>query len=155
MKWLTTLLSGNRQALYFPGELSAVPRAWGMDVPIYTSPLFHAAFAVLSIISFELETLVKWLICLLNSSFMLAVFWLPTRIQPRIWAALAAGGLCAVMPLDFRAFSYGILPTILSQWLASLLVVALVVGVREWRLAALIGLQAIIFWIQRLQETST
>ena len=141
MKWLTTLLSGDWQALYFPGGLSVVPREWGMDILIPKSPLFYVAFAPLNILPFELETLVKWLICLLDSSVVLAVFWLSTRIQPRIWAALAAGGLYAIMPIDFRAFSYGILPTIFSQWLAALLVVALVAaGVQKWRPAVWVGM---------------
>jgi hypothetical protein len=147
MKWLTTLLSGDWQALYFPGGLSVVPREWGMDILIPKSPLFYAAFSPLSILPFELETLVKWLICLLDSSLVLAVFWLCTRIQPRIGAALAAGGLYAIMPLDFRAFSYGILPTIFSQWLAALLVVALVaVGVKKWRPAVWTGM-VVLAWL--------
>jgi hypothetical protein len=144
MKWLTTLLSGDWQALYFPGGLSVVPHEWGMNILIPKSPLFYAAFAPLNALPFELETLVKWLICLLDSSVVLIVFWLSTRVQPRIWAALVAGGLYAIMPLDFRAFSYGILPTIFSQWLTTLLVVALVaVGVKKWKPGVWAGMVAL------------
>ncbi|MEO8286478.1 MAG: hypothetical protein ABI670_08580 [Chloroflexota bacterium] len=141
MKWLGTLLTGDWQSLYFPGGLSAVPREWGLELLIPKSPLFYFAFAPLNLLPFDLETLVKWLISLLDSSVVLAVFWLSARLQPKIWAAIAGAALYGVMPLAFRAFAYGILPTIFSQWLATLLLLALVaVGVRKWWVATWLGL---------------
>jgi hypothetical protein len=132
MKWLNTLLTGDWQSLYFPGGLSAVPREWGMELLIPKSPLFYFAFAPLSILPFELETSAKWLISLLDSSVVLVVFWLARRCGARIGAALFASALYAVMPLAFRAFAYGILPTIFAQWLAVLLFAALL-GLRPAR----------------------
>lgn len=134
MKWLRTLLTGDWQSLYFPGGLSAVPREWGMELLIPKSPLFYFAFAPLSIPPFDLETSAKWLICLLDSSVALLVFWLARRAGARAGAALFAAALYAVMPLVFRAFAYGILPTIFAQWLAVLLfVVVLGVGLGKAR----------------------
>jgi hypothetical protein len=125
MRWLNTLLTGDWQSLYFPGGLSAVPREWGMELLIPKSPLFYFAFAPLSILPFDLETSAKWLISLLDSSVVLVVFWLARRCGARVGAALFASALYAVMPLAFRAFAYGILPTIFAQWLAVLLLAAL------------------------------
>jgi hypothetical protein len=132
MKWLNTLLTGDWQSLYFPGGLSAVPREWGMELLIPKSPLFYFAFAPLSLLPFDLETSVKWLISLLDSSVVLVVFWLARRSGARVGAALFASALYAVMPLAFRAFAYGILPTIFAQWLAVLLFASLL-GLRPGR----------------------
>lgn len=125
MKWLNTLLAGDWQSLYFPGGLSAVPREWGMELLIPKSPLFYFAFAPLSALPFDLETSAKWLISLLDSSIVLVVFCLARRCGARIGAALFTSALYAVMPLAFRAFAYGILPTIFAQWLSVLLFAAL------------------------------
>lgn len=132
MKWLNTLLTGDWQSLYFPGGLSAVPREWGMELLIPKSPLFYFGFAPLSLLPFDLETSAKWLISLLDSSVLLVVFWLARRCGARLGAALFASALYAVMPLAFRAFAYGILPTIFAQWLAVLLFAALL-GLRPGR----------------------
>ena len=119
MKWLTTLLAGNWQSLYFPGELSSVPREWGLSVLIPKSPLFYFVAAPFSTLPLDLETLVKWLICFIDCTLVLAVFVLARRLRAGISPALYASGLYAVMPLIFRAFAYGILPTIFAQWLAT------------------------------------
>ncbi|HST04932.1 MAG TPA: hypothetical protein VLQ48_09370, partial [Chloroflexia bacterium] len=132
MKWLNTLLTGDWQSLYFPGGLSAVPREWGMELLIPKSPLFYFAFAPLSVLPFDLATSVKWLLCLLDASVVLVVFWLARRAGARVGAASFAAALYAVMPLVFRAFAYGILPTIFAQWLAVLLFAA-VLGVGSGR----------------------
>ena len=120
MKWLRTLLTGDWQSLYYPGGLSRVPQEWGLNLLIPKSPLFYFLVAPLGILPFDLETLVKWLTCFLDSTLVLAVFWLTRRLIGSNQAALFAAGLYALMPLTFRAFSYGILPTILAQWLATL-----------------------------------
>ncbi|MEP6774250.1 MAG: hypothetical protein ABJA50_01530 [Chloroflexota bacterium] len=132
MKWLNTLLIGDWQSLYFPGGLSAVPREWGMELLIPKSPLFYFAFVPISILPFDLETSAKWLISLIDSSVVMVVFWLARRAGGRVGAALFASALYAVMPLAFRAFAYGILPTIFAQWLAVLLFAALL-GLRPTR----------------------
>jgi hypothetical protein len=121
MKWLTTLLAGNWQALYYPGGLSSVPAEWGLELLIPKSPLFYLAAAPTALLPFDLETSVKWLTCLLDSSLVALAFWLGKRL--RVGYVAAAGGalLYALMPLAFRAFAYGILPTIFAQWLAALL----------------------------------
>ena len=124
MKWLTTLLSGDWQSLYFPGGLSSVPAEWGLNLLIPKSPLFYFAAAPLGIVPFDLETLVKWLICGLDASVVVAVFWFVLRLGTGYKAAIFASALCAVMPLAFRSFSYGILPTIFAQWLSTLVFVA-------------------------------
>lgn len=141
IKWLRTLLLGDWQSLYFPGGLSAVPPEWGLNLLIPKSPLFYFAFAPLSSLPFELATSVKWIISLLDSSLVLAVFWLTRRAYPAIWAAIAAGALYSIMPLVFRAFAYGILPTIFAQWLATLLLMAVVaIGTRRWNVVQWIGM---------------
>jgi hypothetical protein len=149
MKWLGTLLSGDWQSLYFPGGLSSVPKEWGMELLIPKSPLFYFAFAPLSVLPFDLETSVKWLISLLDASLALVVFRISTAVQPRVGAALAGAWLYAVMPLAFRAFAYGILPTILAQWLAAIFLLAIVViGPRTWRpidWAAMVVLALLVF----------
>jgi hypothetical protein len=120
MKWLRTLLAGDWQSLYFPGGLSSVPAEWGLELLIPKSPLFYFAFAPLGILPFDLETLAKWLVCLLDASLVLVTFAVARRVGAPIWAAVAGAALYAAMPLAFRAFAYGILPTIFAQWLAAL-----------------------------------
>jgi chromate transport protein ChrA len=47
----------------------------------------------------------------------------------------------AIMPLAFRAFAYGILPTIFAQWLSALLLVAVAgFAYRKWTVAGWLGL---------------
>jgi hypothetical protein len=121
MKWLTTLLAGNWQALYYPGGLSSVPAEWGLELLIPKSPLFYAAAAPAALLPFDLETSVKWLICLLDSSLVALAFWFGWRLGAGYRIAVLAAVLYALMPLAFRAFAYGILPTIFAQWLAALL----------------------------------
>jgi len=120
MKWLRELLIGNWQALYFPGQLSQVPREWGLAVLIPKSPLFYFVAAPLAILPWSLETSVKAFTCLLDVSLMGFCYWLLARYAPvlggwraGLWAAFAY----ACNPLSYRALAYGILPTILAQWL--------------------------------------
>jgi hypothetical protein len=103
-----------------------------MELLIPKSPLFYFAFAPLSVLPFDLATSVKWLLSLLDASVVLVVFWLARRAGARVGAALFAAALYAAMPLLFRAFAYGILPTIFAQWLAVLLFMA-VLGVGSGR----------------------
>lgn len=124
IKWLTTLLAGQWQALYYPGGLSEVPPEWGMSLLIPKSPLFYVAFAPLRLLPFDLETLVKWLICILDSSLVVCVYWFAKHLSGRTTPGIMASALYASMPLAFRAFAYGILPTIFAQWLAILFFVA-------------------------------
>ncbi|HYP21469.1 MAG TPA: hypothetical protein VEY08_15460 [Chloroflexia bacterium] len=139
MKWLRTLLAGNWQALYLPGGLSEVPPEWGMSLLIPKSPLFYLAAAPLNILPFDLEILVKWLICFLDASLVALAYWFAVRVSVFRRTALAAACLYAVMPLAFRAFSYGILPTIFAQWLAAgLFAFVLAFSVRRWRPATLL-----------------
>jgi hypothetical protein len=134
MKWLRTLLAGDWQSLYFPGGLSSVPREWGLDLLIPKSPLFYFVSAPLGYLPFDLETSAKWLICLLDSTLVPAVFWLAVRVGVPQWATVASGASYAFMPLAFRALAYGILPTILAQWLAVASLVYLVTAwPRNWR----------------------
>jgi hypothetical protein len=140
MKWLRTLLAGDWQALYFPGGLSEVPPEWGMSLLIPKSPLFYLAAAPIATLPFDLETLLKWSICLLDATVVLFAYWFTRRIGGSKAAALAAAFLYAMMPLAFRAFSYGILPTIFAQWLATgLLALVLAASVRGWRPATLLA----------------
>lgn len=139
MKWLRTLLAGDWQALYFPGGLSEVPPEWGMSLLIPKSPLFYLAAAPLNIIPFDIETLVKWLICFLDVGLVVLTYWFAVRVGASGRAALAAACLYAVTPLAFRAFSYGILPTIFAQWLAAgLFAFVLAFSVKGWRPATLL-----------------
>lgn len=146
MKWLRTLLTGDWQSLYFPGGLSAVPREWGLSLLIPKSPLFYIAFAPLDIIPFDLETLVKWLISVLDSSIILPLYWFATRLSGSSKSALLSSAVYAAMPLVFRAFAYGILPTIFAQWLATILLAGvLVVANVRWRWPVWVGLLVMAF----------
>jgi hypothetical protein len=134
MKWLGTLLSGDWQSLYFPGGLSSVPKEWGLNLLIPKSPLFYFADAPLGFLPFDLETSTKWLICLLDSTLVIAAFWFVLRLGAPRWAAVASAASYAFMPLAFRALAYGILPTVLAQWLAVAAVAFLVAAwERRWR----------------------
>jgi hypothetical protein len=140
MKWLRTLLAGDWQALYFPGGLSEVPPEWGMALLIPKSPLFYLAAAPLSLLQFDLELLVKWSTCFLDSTLVLFTYWFTWRISASTRVALTAAFLYALMPLAFRAFSYGILPTIFAQWLAAgLLALLLAASLKGWRPATLLA----------------
>jgi hypothetical protein len=139
MKWLRTLLAGDWQALYFPGGLSEVPPEWGMSLLIPKSPLFYIAVAPISALPFEVETLLKWLICLIDASVVLFVYWFTLRVGVSRRATLGAACLYAFMPLAFRALSYGILPTIFAQWLAAgLFAFVLASSERGWRPGSLV-----------------
>jgi hypothetical protein len=120
MKWLHELLIGNWQALYFPGALSRAPGEWGLDVLIPKSPLFYFVAAPLAILPWSLEDSVMAFACLLDVSLMIFCYWLMASYarefggwRAGLWAAFAY----AVNPLSFRSLAYGILPTILAQWL--------------------------------------
>ena len=116
--------------------MSSVPQEWGLNLLIPKSPLFYFAVAPLGILPFDLETLVKWLICLLDATLVIAVYWLALRVGGSKQAALLGAALYAFMPLAFRAFAYGILPTIFAQWLAvCLFVLVVAVWNNAWRFA--------------------
>ncbi len=147
MKWLETLLTGNWQALYFPSAdgLSSVPKEWGLNVLIPKSPLFYFAAAPLSLLPFDLETTVKWAVCMMDASLVAAGYWFVRRLGGSREAGLWAAALYTVMPLAFRAFAYGILPTIFAQWLAVLLFAwVLAIGYRPWRLPEWLGLGVLV-----------
>jgi hypothetical protein len=126
--------------LYFPGGLSSVPREWGVELLIPKSPLFYFAFSPLGALPFDLETSVKWLICLLDASLVLVAFWLARRVGLSAATAGLAALLYAFIPLAYRAFAYGILPTIFAQWLAALLLVLVLwLSGRKWGWLTWIG----------------
>lgn len=133
MKWLNQLLTGDWQSLYFPGGLSEVPREWGLNLLIPKSPLFYFVFSPLALLPFDLATSAKWLICLLDATLVLSAFWLVLRVGGSDRGAVAGAALYSIMPLAFRAFAYGILPTILAQWLAALVFTALLLVNHRWR----------------------
>jgi hypothetical protein len=120
MKWLHELLAGHWESLYFPGALSSVPAEWGLSVLIPKSPLFYFVAAPLAVLPWDLDVSVKALVCLLEVSTILFCYGLLARFAPTLggWrAGWWAGFACAVNPLGYRALAYGILPTILAQWL--------------------------------------
>jgi hypothetical protein len=120
MKWLRELLVGHWESLYFPGELSSVPREWGLAVLIPKSPLFYFVAAPLAVLPWSLETSVKAFACLLDVFLMVFCYGLLARFAPRLggWkAGLWAAAAYAFNPLSYRSLAYGILPTILAQWL--------------------------------------
>jgi hypothetical protein len=96
--------------------------------------VFYLAVAPASILPFDLATLVQWLICAIDTSVVLFAFWLVLRVGASQQAAVAAAFLYAMMPLAFRALSYGILPTMFAQWLAiGLLAFMLASTEKGWR----------------------
>jgi hypothetical protein len=120
MKWLRELLLGHWQSLYFPGDLSSVPREWGLSVIIPKSPLFYFVAAPLALLPWNQEVSVKLFACLLDVSLMIFCYGLLARYAPALggWrAGLWAGFAYACNPLSYRSLAYGILPTILAQWL--------------------------------------
>jgi hypothetical protein len=120
MKWLHELLAGHWESLYFPGALSSVPAEWGLSVLIPKSPLFYFVAAPLAVLPWDLDVSVKALVCLLEVSTILFCYGLLARFAPTLggWrAGWWAGFAYAANPLGYRALAYGILPTILAQWL--------------------------------------
>ncbi len=141
MKWLRTLLLGDWQALYFPGGLSRVPAEWGLDLLIPKSPLFYFVVAPLGGLPVDLESAVKLVVCLLDASLVLVAYWLARGcgVGPR--GSLYAAALYAVMPLAFRAFAYGILPTIFAQWLSAILLAGVAAyAYQKWTFVRWLGL---------------
>ncbi len=122
MKWVRELLAGNVAALTDPhGGLNQPPREWGLAVIIPKSPLFYFLAAPLAWLPGDLEAAVKGLVCLLEASTVLFCYGLLARFAPRLGgprAGVWAGLVYAANPLGFRALAYGILPTILAQWLS-------------------------------------
>ncbi len=121
MKWLHELLAGHWESLYFPGALSSVPAEWGLSVLILKSPLFYFVAAPLAVLPWNLEVSVKAFACLLEVSTILFCYGLLARFAPTLggWrAGWWAGFAWAANPLGYRALAYGILPTILAQWLS-------------------------------------
>jgi hypothetical protein len=112
--WLRRLIGGDFAALYFPGQLSSVPPEWNLDVLIPKSPLFYMAMWPLGLFKgIDLGPAVMFVVSLLDALLVPALFVLlrPLSWRPGLWAA----GTYAVLPLAFRAFSYGVLPTIFAQ----------------------------------------
>jgi hypothetical protein len=122
MKWMRELLAGNIGVLTDPhGGLNQPPREWGIAVIIPKSPLFYFLAAPLAVLPGALDTWIKAFVCLLDASAVLICIALLARALPprqAATAALWAGFVAAANPLAYRALAYGILPTILAQWLA-------------------------------------
>lgn len=123
LKWLKTLLGGDFLALYLPsaGGLSSVPPEWNLNVLIPKSPLFYLALWPLGLFSgIALGPAMLLVTSLFDTSVVLLLFVLLRRVsmQGALWSAL----LYAVIPLAMRAFAFGILPTILAQALALLVI---------------------------------
>lgn len=122
LKWLRILIDGDFGALYFPGQLSSVPPEWSLDVLIPKSPLFYVAVWPLGLLrGVDLGSAMLFVVSLLDAAMVFAMYALVARLSPR-WAIWSAG-LYALMPLAFRSFAFGILPTIFAQAL-TLLVMA-------------------------------
>jgi hypothetical protein len=135
LKWMRELLAGNLAALTDPhGGLNEPPREWGLAVFIPKSPLFYFLAAPLALLPGDLETALDAFVCLLEASTVLFCYGLLARFAPR-WggwqAGLWAGFAYAANPLGFRALSYGILPTILAQWLSLVFFALLLVWVQN------------------------
>jgi hypothetical protein len=135
LKWMRELLAGNVAALTDPhGGLNEPPREWGLAVFIPKSPLFYFLAAPLALLPGDLETALDGFVCLLEASTVLFCYGMLARFAPR-WggwqAGLWAGFAYAANPLGFRALSYGILPTILAQWLSLAFFALLLVWVQD------------------------
>ena len=147
MKWMRELLAGNLSALTDPhGGLNQPPREWGLAVVIPKSPLFYFVAAPLALLPGILETAIKALVSLLDASAVPICYGLLARYGRTVggWrAGLGAAFSYAATPLTYRALAYGILPTILAQWLAVVFFAALLAwsgtrgqGIRGRRSAA-------------------
>ncbi|MDQ2809424.1 MAG: hypothetical protein M3Z04_21320 [Chloroflexota bacterium] len=121
MRWLRELLQGNWAALTDPhGGLNQPPRRWALAIFIPKSALFYILVAPLALLPFPLENSNMALICLLEASTVLFCYGLLARFAPRLGGGVAglwAGAVAALNPLGFRALYFGILPTLLDQWL--------------------------------------
>ncbi|HUS16500.1 MAG TPA: hypothetical protein VM536_15995, partial [Chloroflexia bacterium] len=144
LKWMHELLAGNVAALTDPhGGLNAPPREWDLAVVIPKSPLFYFLAAPLGFLPGELEIWMKGAICLGEAAVVLACYWLLARFAPTFGgprAGLWAGFAYAANPLTFRALSYGILPTLLAQWLTLAVFVLLLAWVARPRGTLLLAL---------------
>jgi hypothetical protein len=121
MKWMNETLAGNWAALTDPhGGLNRPPRRWDLGLYIPKSPLFYIVAAPLALVPGELQIVIEAFICLLEASIVLFCYVLLARFAPALggWrAGLWAGFAYTANPLGFRALTYGILPTLLAQWL--------------------------------------
>ncbi len=121
MRWLRELLAGHWSALTDPhGGLNAPPRRWALAIYIPKSALFYILVAPLALLPFPLENSTMALICLLEASTVLFCYALLAHFTPRLGgprAGLWAAAVIAANPLAFRALYFGILPTLLDQWI--------------------------------------
>ncbi len=131
LKWIHELLAGNLTALTDPhGGLNQPPREWGLAVIIPKSPLFYFVATPLALLPGSLDTAIKGFVCLLDAGTALICYGLLARYE-RVGggrAGLGAAVVYATTPLTFRALAYGILPTILAQWLSLAAFVAVIAG---------------------------
>ncbi len=113
-RWLRILLGGGFTELYLPGELSSVPPEWGLDVLIPKSPLFYVVLWPLGLFKgIDLSYAMVAVVSLMDAIVAVGVYALVRRVSASgaVWAAL----IYAAMPLSFRAFVYGIFPTVFAQ----------------------------------------
>jgi hypothetical protein len=139
LKWLRILFGGGFLELYLPGELSRVPPEWSVDVLIPKSPLFYVVLWPLGLFkAIDLSYAMILIVSLMDALVVLGIYAIVRRVSTSaaIWSAL----LYAAMPLSFRAFMYGIYPTVFAQALTLLvLLVAILWPERLTRPLALAG----------------
>jgi hypothetical protein len=123
LRFINELKVGGLEQLLQPGVLSVTPRDWdlGSNALVPKSPLFYLVMLPLAYLPGELEVWVKLVICLIDVSGAVILYYLARRLLPngeRI--GLLAAAVYLLTPLSYRVLSFGTLPTIFAQWLTLL-----------------------------------
>ncbi len=123
LRFITVVKDGGLEQLLQPGVLSVTPKDWdlGSNALVPKSPLFYLVMAPLAWLPGELAVWVKLVICLIDVSGALILYYLCRRLLPngeRI--GLLAAAVYLLTPLSYRVLSFGTLPTIFAQWLTLL-----------------------------------
>ncbi len=123
LRFIAEVKNGGLGELMQPGVLSVTPREWdlGSNALVPKSPLFYVLMAPLAYLPGDLEVWVKLVICLIDVSGALILFYLARRLIPDgAQAGLLAAAVYLLTPLSYRVLSFGTLPTIFAQWLTLL-----------------------------------
>ncbi len=123
LRFINVVKDGGLEQLLQPGVLSVTPKDWdlGSNALVPKSPLFYVVMAPLTWLPGELAVWVKLVICLIDVSGALILYYLARRLLPdgeRI--GLLAAAVYLLTPLSYRVLSFGTLPTIFAQWLTLL-----------------------------------
>ncbi len=146
LRFIRELKAGGLGRLLEPGVLSVTPGEWGLgsDALIPKSPLFYVALWPLAYLPGSLETWVKLLICLLDISGAVILYFVANRVGLGRRAGLCAALVYLLTPLSYRVLSFGTLPTIFAQWLTLIAFTYLALHVQELHRPRVLAIQTLL-----------